>query len=421
MKNIFLTVLIASTVASGTYAQKSKVVSAYNYNRAYAKSKRCSEITKGLEAINNAISHEQTSSAAKTWLYRGHLYYNILLSEDEACKAIDKEALTKCTESYIKALVLNFADAELKKLDLYNETDVVIFKAAINNAKTKMSDTYYPGSILERLKGLSGEFSNVGVVKYGSKDYKVAQENFEKAVKLERLTGGVTSVLFYNVAIAADNGKDLETAKKMYDKLIGLKYNDDSNGPSLYSSMSGIYLAEGDTAKSLEYIQNGREAYPNDANLINNELNYYLKSGKLDEALVKLNSAIVNDTANHRLYYARGLIYENLNEKDKSAVDYQKAIEINPDYFDALEDLGRYYFNKGAATVDIANKLPFNQSSKYDALKKEAKEFFNTAIPYYEKAHALRPDKSSVAEALIKLYALTGQNDKANAIKEKYK
>ena len=114
----YILIIAAVATTSAVFSQKNKVVSAYNYDKAFTRSGKCKELVSGVEAINAAIEHDQTKSWAKTWYYRGNLYFNIIASKDSECKAIDAGALDKCTDSYLKALVLNFEDTELKKLDL---------------------------------------------------------------------------------------------------------------------------------------------------------------------------------------------------------------------------------------------------------------------------------------------------------------
>lgn len=418
MKKTILTITTIA-VASLGYAQKSKVVSAYNYNKAFERSQKCSELQEGLAAINEAVNHEQTKSWAKTWYYRGNLYFNILASQD-ACKSLDAEALNKCTDSYMKAMVLNFEDAELKKLDLEKEEDIMKFFMALQN-KSKVDDEMYTMDIMGRkLPGLAGEWGNDGIDKFQKKDYKGAQESFGKSMMLSQLGGRMDTTMMYNTALASDLAEDYDAAKQIYDGLIMLKYNVDGNGPSLYRSMANIYKKEGNNEKANEYIKKGREAYPNDYNLIVSELDGYLAEGKHQEALNNLNLAIQNNDKNEVLYFARGTVYENLKEEDKAVADYKKAIELKADYFDAVFNLGAFYFNKGADKINEANGLPFNETKKFDALKTEAKTAFEAAIPHIEKANQLKPEDVDTANMLIKVYTQTEQYDKAKEIKAKY-
>ncbi len=84
-------IAICSVVAlsTGVFAQKAKVVSAYNYLNAYERGKKCSELKNGKEAIDAASENDQTRSEAKTWYYRGNIYFAI--SEDKNCKSQDAD------------------------------------------------------------------------------------------------------------------------------------------------------------------------------------------------------------------------------------------------------------------------------------------------------------------------------------------
>jgi tetratricopeptide (TPR) repeat protein len=420
MKKTILTITTVA-IASLSYAQKAKVVSAYNYNKAFERSQKCSELKEGLDAINMAIDHEQTKEWAKTWYYRGNLYFNILASKD-ACKDIDAEALDKATDSYMKALVLNFEDPELKKLDLEKEdgSDIMKFYGALQN-KSKVDDEMYTMDIMGRkLPGLAVEHGNAGIDKFQNKDYAGAKESFGKSLMLNQLGGKLDTMMMYNTALAAEYSDDTETAKQIYDGLIMMKYNIDGNGPNLYRSQANLCKKEGNEEKAAEYIKKGRAAYPSDYNLIVAELDGYLKEQKYEEALQNLNLAIENNSSNEVLYFARGTVYEALKNEDNAVADYKKAIELKPNYFDAVFNLGAYYFNKGADKVNEANALPYNETKKFDAVKAEAKVAFEASIPHIEKANEIKPEDVDTANMLIKVYTQTEQYDKAKAIKAKY-
>tara|TARA_B110000459_G_C16618411_1_gene500184 strand:- start:1266 stop:2564 length:1299 start_codon:yes stop_codon:yes gene_type:complete len=418
----YILILAATAIAGGVSAQKNKVVSAYNYEKAFTRSGKCKELVSGVEAINMAIEHDQTKNWAKTWYYRGNLYFNIIASKDNECKVIDVDALDKCTDSYLKALVLNFEDPELKKLDLKKEdgSDLMKFFGALQN-NPKMDDESYTGKIMGRkIPGLAGEYANQGITKFGSKDYKGAQEDFRKSMMLSKLTGRLDTMLLYNIALASEYAEDYEAAKKVYDGLIVMKYNVDGAGPGLYKSMSKIYKKEGNNEKSAEYISKGRKAYPEDNSLLVEELEGFLQSGNNDKALTNLDAAIVNDAGNAVLYFARGTVYESLKNEEKAVADYKKAIELNPDYYDAAFNLGAYYFNVGADKINESNKLPLSAAKEYDALKLAAKVNFEAAVPYIESAHRMKPGDGATGEMLINLYTQTGEYDKAKVIRTKF-
>ena len=422
MKKIILAITAAATI-TGAFAQKNKVVSAYNYNKAFGRSQKCNELAKGVKEIDLAITHDVTKNWAKTWYYRGNIYYNILASQDQACKAIDADALNKCTDSYFKTLVLNFKDPELKKLDLQKEdgSDFMKFMGALQN-KAKVDDESYTGNILGRkFPGLSIEYANKGIEQFTAKDYKGAEESFGKSMMLSSFTGKIDTVIMYNTALAAEYAKDTETAKQMYDALIGLKYNSGNNGVNLYTSMYKIYKEEGNDEKALEYIKKGRVAYPDNNNLLAIELDTYIQNGEHEKALENLTLAIEKDETNPLYYFNRGYIYEQLKQGDNAVADYKKAIELKPDHFDANYNLGAYYFNAAADKINDANKLDLNATKKYNELKAGAKADFKAAVPYIEAAHNAMPQDVDTANMLIKLYTQTGEYEKSKALKAKFK
>ncbi len=420
-KYILLSLAVAS--ASVGFSQKSKVVSAYNYNKAFTRSQKCNELKNGLEAINAAKDHDQTKHWAKTWYYRGNLYWNILATNKVECKTLAPDALEQCTQSYLKALVLNFEDPELKKLDLEKEdgSDVMKFFQALQS-KPKVDDEMYLMKIMgEKFPGIAGEYANKGFNEFNKNDYKAAQESFGQSMMISQLTGKMDTTILYNTALASEYAEDYEGAVQLYETLTMLKYNSDDKGPSLYLSLSKISKIQKDTVKANKYIAKGRVAYPNNQALIFEEIDYFLKTNKNDEALANLNKAIENDNDNAFLYYVRGNVYDKLKDKDNAFKNYEKAIELDPKQHDAYYNLGAHYYNVGVSKLKEAEDLPLSQAKKYDALKAEAKVEFGKGLPYIEKAHEIKPSDTETGTMLIKLYTHTGQYEKSKEIKAKFK
>lgn len=419
MKKTIVTLVTLLTLTTLS-AQKNKVQSAFNYDKAFQRNQKCSELQNGLEAINGAIEDPSTKDMAKTWIYRGNLYYNVLLpTTDKDCKALYKTALDDATESYLKGMVLNFEDPALKKLDLDKEADLLQFFGALQN-QSKMEDQMLFGAAFQRLPGLGGEYGNKGISQFQVKDFKGAQESFEKALMLIQFSGKTDTLIMYNLALASEYAEDYEAAKQIYEMLVQLKYNIDGNGPGIYQSLSKIYKKEGDNEKSVEIIKKGRKAYPQNQNLIFEEIDYYLQASKDQEALTSLNDAIALDGKNAFLYYVRGTVYEKLKNQDNAVADYKKSIELDPKQHDAAFNLGAYYFNKGVDKVNTANDLPLNQTKKFEEMKADAKKDFQAAIPYIEMANIAKPEDGDTATMLIKLYTQVGDYEKANALKAKY-
>ena len=120
MKKLTLVLAGLSIVFSGM-TQKNKVVSAYNYEKSYQRSKRCSDLKKGLDAIEVAKDDEVTKTWAKTWRYRAKILWDIHTSDK--CKSMFPDALNESFESYSKAFQLNFKNPEYKNMDMEKMTE----------------------------------------------------------------------------------------------------------------------------------------------------------------------------------------------------------------------------------------------------------------------------------------------------------
>ncbi len=386
---------------------------------------------------------------------RGNIYFAI--SEDKNCKSQDADALNKAFDSYSKALKYNIQDTAYHNLDIENnQEDAVKFFQALMNKNTKMDDPAYTADIIGvRFPIMSNRFLNQGVEQYQGKDFEKSYESFGKSVALAQMGGRIDTLGIYYAAISAEKSNKKKEAKELYIVLITLKYfgekeaigaicNDGTTsnatdngacskhggvkewilseygyGPKIHAYLSQLYKEEGDKEKANEIIKQGRTQYPNDKGLIIEELDYYLQSGKNQEALTNLNLAIEKDPNNHLLHYAQGTILDKMGENDKAEASYKKAIELSPEYFDANYNLGAMYFNKGVEWNNKANDLPLNEKKKYQEYSKNAEDQFKNALPYLEKAHQINPADVDVAKPLLKIYQMTNATDKYKALKDK--
>ena len=69
----------------------------------------------------------------------------------------------------------------------------------------------------------------------------------------------------------------------------------------------------------------------------------YSEYKKAEETLTK---AIKYDKSNFEAYYYRGCARVNAMKYDEAIADFEKAVELKPDYADAYFNLGRTYYMK---------------------------------------------------------------------------
>ncbi len=373
MKRVLILLFTAAS-ATATMAQSSKVVSAYN-------SMKAGEYDKAVEYIEPATQHEKTSMQEKTWRYRGQIYQGIAVSTDDF--GVDKgTAALTALESYQKAMELDTKGRWEKenKLGAAQSQNLII---------------------------------NMGIQAYNAQEYAKAKDLFMAGANAAEGMGYVDTLAVYNAALSAEQSEDFETAITYYKKAIEVDYL----GAKMYLYLANLYQRNEQPEEYLAIVQEGRTKYPEDADLIVYELNYYLKNNKFEEAENNLKLAIEKEPNNKQLHFSLGVVYDNLGRTEEAAAAYQKAIDIDPDYFDAVYNLGALYFNKGVEMNDAANSIEDNK--KYAAAREEAKQVFVKSQPYLERAHEIDPTDMSAMGSLKQLYGLLGENDKYLDIKKK--
>lgn len=375
-------------ICSIMFAQRNNRTTAFNYLRS-------GKLDKAREYIDKAIDHPQTKEDARTWFYRGNIYLSIHMSDNPEYKALDNKALDVALESYVKA----------KAYD------------------TRME--YYT-DILTNLFVISEQFYNLGVVDYNEGKFKEAMNAFKSSVDVTVMMGSLDTMAMYNVALTAEIAGENSAALTYYTDLIKMGFKN----PELYSSMGRIYMAEGDTTTALKHILDGRNIYPEDFNLLISEINIYLLTHNVEKAIESLELAVKKDDTNPTIFFAVGVAYDQLKTKRPEAANeyfakaesaYQRAIELNPEYFDPIYNLGALHVNEAALLIEEAIKLPLSEQKKYDALTEKANTHLTAAMPNLERALELQPNDFNTMVSLKEIYTRLNKLDKLAEIDRKIK
>ncbi|OYT16516.1 MAG: hypothetical protein B7C24_07360 [Bacteroidetes bacterium 4572_77] len=376
MKKItFLAVLFLSVTMMAS-AQNSTRTTAYNYLRK-------GKLDLAKENIDKAVQHEKTMNDPKSWFYYGSTYLQLATTEDEAYKDLDPDALVKAYEGYKKCMELD----EKKR--------------------------YFTQSLQDMLV-ISNNFYSRGLNYYNAQEYPKAYGSFSEAVKVNQTLDNVDTLAIYACAMTANSAEDMQQeAKDGYTQLIEMGYNN----ASIYSDLANIYKNEGDLAKAKEILQLGFGRYPSEAAILFAQINILLEEDKHEEVIASLEKAIQLAPENYTLYFVLGQSYEKMNDFDQAEIAYKKAIEMKPDYSDALFNLGAIHYNKAVEVYAQANDLPLDAADEYETLTATAKIDFLNAQPYFEQAFELMPDDQNLINSLKMIYQKTNQLEKLTALK----
>ena len=176
-------------------------------------------------------------------------------------------------------------------------------------------------------------------------------------------------------------------------------------------------MSEKDSAGAVSILKEAFEAFPGNESVLVHLVNYYLVSGKNEQALEYLTIAKEKDPNNATFYHAEGVLYDKAGESEKAMKAYLKAAEFNPTYFDTQYNIGALLFNKGVVMVEKANEIMDNE--EYEKAKKAADAQFAKSLPYIEKAHELLPTDVATMETLKILYYRMQEMEKHAVIVKK--
>ena len=156
-----------------------------------------------------------------------------------------------------------------------------------------------------------------------------------------------------------------------------------------------------------------------DANLLIDEANIYYKKGDNANFKSRLEKAITMNPTEPTLYYNVGVMNMDQKKTDEAIQYFKKAIELNPNYGDAYNNIGAAIIEKAAPIIDEMNKS-LSDFNKYDKLQQRQFEIYRESVPYYEKAFELNKSSINVVQTLMGLYENLGMDDKLGAIKAVY-
>ena len=364
---------------------------------------------------------------------------------------------TKAKYYYLKGLALyqNGANANVEEVG-------AAFNQLINFEKesNKLKYTSEVGGLINTMVK--------NTLSRANKEYEVADaskspEDYIKAAKafsqVYSLSPADTSFL-YNAALVYSFGKDYESSKNVYEKLLDLNYtgittlyiaNDkesgeevsyldkkamdlqvklgiaenpreevkDSKREMIFKNLAQDYSMLEDTEKAFEIVKQGREEFPESYSLLIEEANMYYKAGDNDMFKIKLEEAISLNPTEPTLHYNVGVMNMGQGNLDEAIRFFEKAIELDPNYADAYNNIGAAIIEKAGPVIEEMNNN-LSDFAKYDKLQAQQFEIYKEAIPYYEKAYGINGKNINIVQTLMGLYENLEMTDKLNDIKAVY-
>lgn len=263
---------------------------------------------------------------------------------------------------------------------------------------------------------------NAALVYYFAKDYDNSIKLYEQLLDINYT--GITTVF---VATDKTSKEDVVYGDKKSMDLqvkLGLAENPreekkESRREMIFKNLAQNYSDKGNNEKALEIISKGRTEFPSSYSLLIDEANIYYKAGDNAKFKERLEEAIRLNPTEPTLYYNVGVMNMDQKNIDEAIKNFEKAIELKPDYADAYNNIGAAIIEKAAPIIDQMNKS-LADFKKYDKLQAQQFEIYKQALPYYEKANALNPKSINIVQTLMGLYENLEMTDKLEKMKAVY-
>lgn len=199
----------------------------------------------------------------------------------------------------------------------------------------------------------------------------------------------------YAVYMAAKTSLLLEETKefKKYAKKLSSRK---LRSAESYRLRANLYETE---EEKLEVILKGLKKFRNDTILLIDLTNVYLESEKYELAMESVDRLILQSNGSLQTYYfTRGFLHDRQGKRELALTDYNKAIELDPTYFEPLYNAGVVYYNHAVEVYQEADRI--TNMNQYKQKVKEAVALLWKALPYFEKAHAIDPEDEAVNNTL---------------------
>jgi len=247
--------------------------------------------------------------------------------------------------------------------------------------------------------------------------YDKSIEAFENAASLQPDSADS----YKNMAFVYMSSGRNEKAIKPLNKLVELKQELDG-----YRYLGEIYYAKGIQKKSafgvsgntqdsidatanfsnaIDILEKGSRLYPEDDNITRLLNASYVESGRIDEALESTRQLVEKDPENETFRYNYGVLLLQINEFAAAEEQLKYAIDIDPEYSNAIYNLAVTYVKWGTK-LSKEEEASENYTGAY-------KKKYEEALPYLKSVVEDDPENVEIWELLGKVYSIIGMQDEA--------
>lgn len=388
MKKLILSLALV-VLATAAFAQKKVVRSASSNFKKGA-------LEVALEEVNVALTDAETKDDPATMLLKAQIETKMFTQDVDftaSTVSIGRAAFT----SFNNTLQMVGGDANSK-----------IGKEVWKEELPGMPDNLRPYSMVS-LKQASFDKA---IQAYEDEDYIMSYEFFNLVSDIDPKD---TTANFNAGYLAYTEMSNIEAAKKHFYRLLEVPAYDKLN--TYYFLIQIASGDEKDPEAAYKYVTMAKKDFPEDKTLSEFEVQLLLQMDKMEEAMISVQNALKDDPANSGLLLRYGYLLEQSGDLAGALVQYRKAVEADPDFFEGNYYTGAIYLDRARGILAEVNNLSDAEWEKRaESMTKEADGLYREAVPFFTKASELRPDNTEILEILFQVHSRL----KNNAEAEKY-
>jgi tetratricopeptide (TPR) repeat protein len=255
------------------------------------------------------------------------------------------------------------------------------YQEVIDNDPDFTTAYFYLANSLDNLYKPSrkGEAANDGYLTKAVQNYRIAAER-EKDPKQRKL-----ALEFLVAAYQPDKLADPSQAEPLVQKMIQI----DPGDPDNYFILAQIYEDAGQYDQAEQVLLKARDVRPKDPSVYGRLAGYYNRQGEFEKTIDAYQQWVQVDPNNPEVYYTMAAFYwdkafrdtklkeaQKKDYVDKGLQNVDKALQLKPEYMEALTNKGLLLRLQAGFEKDRA---------RYDALIKQAQDYTDRAKELQKK------------------------------------
>jgi tetratricopeptide (TPR) repeat protein len=376
-------------------------------------------------ATSDADIQGSRASRAATWISRGDAYYGAAVApiggtykgmgETEANLLLGQPTETKTEEVGNQAYTvwvyphfdLYFAQ-EIRQVIFWKQKTVIV-PNALDTAveayhKAVELDARQANRVKPLLAKVADTYEQDGDIAFSAGDYPNAATNFAKAydLSIDPLVAAPDSMAAYNAGYVSVLAENFPQAQKYLQAADELGYVMDGE---LYFLEYHTYMGLKDTLAAEAVLKEGVQKFPSNSRLIESLIFHYTSTGQdASQMIPMVEEALQNDPNNFIYHFGLGIIYDKLNQFEKSIAEFRRAAELNPEDYGSVYNEGITYVRQAELMAEDLNAIPMNEQERYQTKLGEVNNLYRLSIPAFEKAHRINPQDINSIDLLKSLY-----------------